>query len=703
MLAELDALGIQGATSTKGGVRVALTLPQAYEACLWLRTASRVLWPIHAFEASDAEALYAGARSVNWSSHIASDASVAVAAQGTTGDLADPRFSALKIKDALVDQLREQTGRRPTVDAKAPDVQIRARLHRRRAHLFVDLSGDPLHRRGYRTEAGPAPLRETAASAMLLRARWPSMAAAGAPLVDPMCGAGTLLVEGAWMALDIAPGLLRTRWGFDAWLGHDATAWHQARERARARGVSGGSRALVCVGFDADARVLEAARGNLARAGLDGLVKLQTRDVQEVEAPTAGDVDVPGLVVVNPPYGARLGDTDEALQTYTELGDTLRRAFVGWRAAVLAGDKGHGVRLGLRAARKNVLHNGPIRCDLLHLEISEAQVEAAAQRRARWHEEVDHTPVAQRLRKNLRRLKSWRSKARPDCYRVYDADIPEFNAAIDRYLDHVVVFEYEAPASVPRALASARLDAIVRAASEVFESPSEKVVVKRRRRQRGSSQYQRIERQNQTMEVREGDVRLLVNLHDYLDTGLFLDHRPIRAWIGEHARGTRFLNLFCYTGTATAHAAVGGARATTSVDLSQRYLDWAADNLRLNGCSPRANALIRADVMAWIDEAAERGRRWDLLFVDPPTFSNSKSMKDTFDVQRDHLGMLHGLRALCTEDATLIFSCNRRKFRLDPAVTDHFEVEDVTEWSLPPDYPRARPAHRCFMLRPRAR
>lgn len=694
---ELSALGIQDVSRTRGGVKFEGSLEQAYEACLWIRSGSRVLVRIGSFAADTPDKLYEGACDVRWDEHFGVQDSFAVSVAGTYGSLKDERFSALRIKDAIVDQFRDRVGSRPSVDTESPMISIRARVHRGHVAVYLDVSGQPLHRRGYRTAAGPAPLRETVASAVLMRARWPELAKGGASLLDPMCGAGTLLVEGAWMAMDVAPGLLRTEWGWNHWRKHDGDAWARVVEAARVRAATG-TAACSCTfeGFDGDDEVLAIARDNLARAGLAEKVRLRRGSIESV-APECSE----GLLVVNPPYGVRLGEEAEALETFGALGETLRNNFVGWHASVLAGDRGLGVRLGLRATRKNVVHNGPIKCDLLHFEITQELVEAAATRRAQWQETVDEAPVENRIRKNLRRLKSWLGQESPECYRVYDADIPEFNAAIDRYPGAVVVFEYEAPDEVSRAKSSARLDAVVRAAAKVFELPATEVVVKRRKRQRGDAQYGRMEREGQRMQVCEGTAKILVNLRDYLDTGLFLDHRPIRQWFFENARDKRFLNLFCYTGVASVHAAVGGAQTTTSVDLSSRYLDWAADNLRLNRCSPRSNALIRADVMPWMDTAIERGERWDLLFIDPPTFSNSKRMEGTFDVQRDHERLLLQGARLCAPGGEIVFSTNRRKFRLAESLSDTLSVEDVTEWSLPPDFSRLRKAHHCFRLRPR--
>jgi len=310
---------------------------------------------------------------------------------------------------------------------------------------------------------------------------------------------------------------------------------------------------------------------------------------------------------------------------------------------------------------------------------------------------VDGAPFQNRVRKNLRRLKPWLAREAPEAYRTYDADIPEFNLAVDRYGRWVHVQEYEPPEAVEVALARARLDAAVDALPALLGIDADRIVVKTRRRQKGKDQYTRQDAANEFFEVREGPARLLVNLRDYLDAGLFLDHRPARTWVREHAHGRRFLNLFCYTGTVSVHAALGGAASSTSVDLSQRYLDWARRNLEINGADPRKHELVRADVLAWLDEAAARGRQWTLGFVDPPTFSNSKRMQGTWDVKRDHVLLLEKVARVMAPGSVTIFSCNRRRFRLGD-VSEWFDVEDITEATLPPDFVRRPPAHRAWKL-----
>jgi 23S rRNA (guanine2445-N2)-methyltransferase / 23S rRNA (guanine2069-N7)-methyltransferase len=236
----------------------------------------------------------------------------------------------------------------------------------------------------------------------------------------------------------------------------------------------------------------------------------------------------------------------------------------------------------------------------------------------------------------------------------------------------------------------------------VMQVTPEKVVLKERKRQRGTQQYTRKAQREEWMEIDESPVRLLVNLHDYLDTGVFLDHRLVRQYIGEHSKGKRFLNLFCYTGAASVHAGVGGARYSTSVDMSQTYLGWAQRNLALNGLSDSRHRTERADCLKWLENRAkfkDESEKFDLILLDPPTFSNSKKMDETLDIQRDHAGIVDLAMACLAEDGQLIFSNNRRGFNLDESVADNYYVQDKTRWSIPEDFSRrSQLIHHCYFI-----
>jgi 23S rRNA (guanine2445-N2)-methyltransferase / 23S rRNA (guanine2069-N7)-methyltransferase len=681
---------------TRAGVAFSGDLATGYRACLWSRLASRVLLTIARFPVDSAEALYAGVRTIDWRAHLRADGTLAVDCAGSAPGVTHTNFGALKAKDAIVDQLREQTGERPTVETGRPDLRVNLHLHHTEATVSIDLSGESLHRRGYRTEAGEAPIKENLAAAILIRAEWPAMAQQGNALVDLMCGSGTLLIEGALMAADIAPGLERDYFGFLYWLGHDAAAWEALLVDARARRETGLTRLPILRGYDADARAIRTARANAGRAGLDEHIHFEPRALSQCAPETAAT----GLVVVNPPYGERLGETEALPALYRELGEQLKRHFSGWRAAIFTGNPELGRSMGLRAKRYHTLFNGSIECRLLHFEITEDwYVREPSERVFEIRPGSSAEMFANRLRKNLQHLGRWARRQEIACYRLYDADLHEYNLAIDIYHSdrtYVHVQEYEAPETIDPDKARLRLRHALAVIPLVLEIPAEQMFFKQRRRQAGGTQYEKLAESGVFHEVREGPCRLLVNFTDYLDTGLFLDHRVTRAMVGELARAKRFLNLFCYTASATVHAGLAGAASTASVDMSHTYLDWARRNLDLNGLTGRAHELVQADVLRWL--ADYRGPRFGVIFLDPPTFSRSKRMVETLDVQRDHVALIRDAAALLEPDGVLIFSTNYRRFRIDSGGLVGLTVQDITRKTLPKDFERNPKIHQCFRI-----
>jgi 23S rRNA (guanine2445-N2)-methyltransferase / 23S rRNA (guanine2069-N7)-methyltransferase len=702
---ELRALGADQAREALAGVHFAGSPELAYRACLWSRLASRVLLHLAEFDAPDADALYAGVQAIDWTAHLAADGRFAVDAVGGSSALNNTQFVALRTKDAIVDQFRRETGTRPDVDVERPSIRVNVRLHRQRATVSLDLAGTPLHRRGWRQGQGEAPLKENLACAMLLRAGWPAIAAAGGALVDPMCGSGTLPIEAALMAADVAPGLRRDYFGFLGWRGHDVALWETLLAEARRRAEEG-LRALAPVffGSDQDPHVLNEARRNAQAAGVAGFLHLARHSAEHLRRPEG--TAAPGLVICNPPYGERLGERAQLALLYRAFGERLRSEFVGWRAGVIVADDELGHALGLRADKRYTLFNGALECRLLTFDLAEV----APRERVEKPLSEGAQAVANRVAKNQRHLRKRFEREGISCYRVYDADIPEYAAAIDVYTavaredapsDEVFpqtwlhVQEYAPPREIPEAVARDRLRDLVRGAGAALDVPRERIALKTRYRAKGGSKYGRLERRDEFLVVEEGGLKFRVNLFDYLDSGLFLDHRPARARIRAAARGKRFLNLFCYTASASVHAAAGGARATTSVDLSSTYLDWAARNFTLNGFGGSSHRLVQADVLEWLRH--DRGE-YDLIFVDPPTFSNSKRADD-FDVQRDHAELL----ALCGErlaaDGLIVFSNNSRRFTLDEGLSSAFDVKDITVSTIPPDFARNARIHRCYELR----
>ncbi len=708
LLDEATSLGLEEAREQTAAIRGAGTLEVAYRLCLWSRLANRVLLVLHRFATTNADTLYDGVQQVDWADHLLASGSLAVEFSGHGSGIDNSHFGALRVKDAIVDRLRTASGERPSVDKLNPDVRVHLRLDRGQAVLSLDLSGHSLHQRGYRLQQGAAPLKENLAAAVLIRAGWPRIAAAGGALTDPMCGVGTFLVEGAMIAADIAPNLRRERWGFSAWLGHVPALWARLHEEAQERARVGMGRPPLWIrGYEADPRLIQPARNNIERAGLAQWIRVYQGDVATFEP--RPDQNQKGLVVCNPPYGERLGDEASLVYLYQNLGERLRQACLGWEAAVLTSAPELGKRMGIRSHKQYAFWNGALPCKLLLIRVETEQF-VTGQRAADGEAKAGQELVAEqarlseggqmfanRLQKNLRQLGKWARKQGVECYRLYDADMPEYAVAVDLYGDWVHVQEYAPPRSIDPDKAQTRLFDALAAIPQALGVARDRVVVKRRERQSGTRQYERQASQGAFHEVREGDVKLLVNLTDYLDTGLFLDHRPMRLRIAREAEGKRFLNLFCYTATATVHAAKAGARSTTSVDLSKTYLDWARRNLALNGLSDRQR-LEQADVMAWLE--ADRGE-YDLIFIDPPTFSNSKRMEGVFDVQRDHVALIDLAMARLAPSGTLYFSNNFRRFVLDPQVSERYAVTEITGETLDEDFRRNEKIHRAWKVQAR--
>lgn len=696
---ELQTLGAVAIRPGRGGVLFNATLATAYRACLWSRMANRILLRLTSFAATDAEDLYRGVRALPWEDHGRPDGTLTVDFASSHSPIGHTRFGAQKVKDAIVDRYRERRGCRPTVQHRCPDLRINCYWLNDLVTVYLDLSGESLHRRGYREETVVAPLKENLAAALLIKAGWPAIAAAGGALLDPACGSGTLAIEAALMAADIAPGLWREHWGFSGWPQHDPAIWDELLAEAHQRRDHGVREVPAIVGCDRDAAAVRAAQINAGRAGVQALLRFERRELRHADPPAGVS---PGLVMVNPPYGERLGELPDLERLYAQLGDRLKERFAGWQAAVFTANPELGKRMRLRARKVNAYYNGALACKLLHFSVEPSYFVDREAADARARSAVLEAALAagadafaNRLRKNRRTLGRWAERQGIPCYRLYDADLPEYAVAVDVYEQWVHVQEYQAPTTVDRQRAQERLEHVMAVLPAVLEMPPERVFLKVRRRQKGLNQYQKRADGGRCQEVREGNCRFLVNFHDYLDTGLFLDHRLTRQLIGELAAGRRFLNLFAYTGTATVYAALNGASTTTSVDLSRTYLSWAERNLALNGVDLHRHDLVQADCLDWLEKTRQR---FDLIFLDPPTFSNSKRMEGTLDVQRDHVELIRKTARLLDKEGILLFSTNNRRFRLDERALAEFRLKNITRQTIPRDFQRDPRIHQCWRI-----
>jgi len=691
---ELAALGLARATATIAGVNADGELAQAQRIVLWSRLASRVLWPLAEFECPDEQALYDGVRALPWPQHLRPEMTLAVDAHVSGDRITHARFAAQRIKDAIVDRMREEGLERPSVNTDLPDVRVNLSLRKGRATISIDLGGGPLHRRGWRGAAHEAPLKENLAAALLLRGQWPRLHAAGGGLLDPMCGSGTLLIEGALMAADVAPGLMRHgSLPPSRWLGFDKAAWKALLAEAREREQAGlAALQPVIHGSDIDPQAIAAARENAEVAGVAHAITFTRADIADLQRPSQEI----GCVVCNPPYDERLA-ADPAL--YRQLGDALQAAVPQWRASLLCGDAELAFATGLRAGKKYQMFNGALECTLIVCDpVAVPRRDPAIPRELSEGAQM----VANRIRKNLKKFKGWRAREQVTCYRAYDADLPEYAAAIDVYEEDggkrrtfLHVQEYAAPATIPENDVRRRRNELLAAAREVFQVPPEQVALKSRERGKGGSKYGRFEKRDEFVVVQENNALLRVNLFDYLDTGLFLDHRPLRRLMAGQVRGKHFLNLFCYTGVASVQAAVAGAASTTSVDLSATYLQWCYDNLALNGQGGNQHLLVQADAMAWLE--ADSGQ-YDVIFCDPPTFSNS-ARADDFDVQREQLRLLRAAVARLAPEGVLYFSNNFRRFKLEEnAIAEFARCREISPRTIGPDFERNPRIHRAWEL-----
>ena len=757
LAAELEGLGLAEVRRAGAGASFGGGLEAGYRACLGSRVANRVLMVLHAGPAASPEALYERVREIDWNAHLDVDGTLAVDLFTAKSAITHSRYGALKVKDAIVDQFRDRFGRRPSVDRDTPDVRVNVYLFRDRARIALDLSGSGLHRRGYREEGGAAPLKENLAAALLLAADWPAACEAGQAFADPLCGSGTLLIEAAMIACRRAPGLGRAHFGFLGWRGHDAPLWERLVGEARAAVRPS---PVPIAGGDHDARSVEATRRHAASAGVGEAVSLERRALGEGRLSALEDA-APGLVLTNPPYGERLAAGENF---YREFGKGLSTHYDGWRLGVFTACSAPLGAASLPLDTRLSIANGGIDC-----VFAEGRVPSWSGARPLWsgwgsasrrnapspdaassdagsnavsdidaplapaspsagppsdiRSTVDVAPFANRLRKNVKALRGWLRQEGIAAWRAYDADLPEFALAIDVYESasdgrHLVVQEYRAPASVNAALAAARLDAALAALPALMDVARERVHLKVREPQRGANQYGRDGRGESVVAVlEERGCRLELNFSDYLDVGLFPDHRNVRLAIAERARGARFLNLFAYTGAATVAAVVGGARESVSVDLSNRYCRWAERNLALNRADRTAHRVVRSDVGAWLAAHTGAGRGagrvgggdgdtepFELILLDPPTFSNSTDTEADWNVQRDHAATIGRCLDLLAPEGLLIFSNNFRRFRLDDALeagqlgSRRLRVEERSRWSIGRDYRRSPRIHRVWFI-----
>ena len=680
---ELKALGLQVTRVSPQGVFGEGNLALVYHLCLWSRLANRVQLILFSGEAHNQQTLYQLCHQYPWQTVFSPDKTLAIEFHGSSEEFRNSMFGAQVVKDGIVDHFRELHGTRPTIAREQPQIRLHAYLKNDSVTVSFDLTGYSLHQRGYRTQAGLAPLKENVAAAMLIRAKWPQLAEEGFAFHDPFCGAGTLVIEAAMMAGHIAPGLIRDDQSLHHWTQHQPSLWEKVRLQAleQVKPVT-----VKLRGSDVDAELIAVARANAERAGVSLLVEFSAMELVDCK-PTAER----GLFVCNPPYGERLGEASQLIPLYQQLGNVLHTNYQGWQAAVLTANPMLAKAMGLRASKQYTLFNGALECKLYTIALDATNVLKDLNRE---HLSEAAQMLVNRLQKNYNHLQKWAKRQQISCYRVYDADLPEYAYAIDIYNDHAVLQEYTAPAMIAAHKVERRSLDVHQVVPGVLGISPENLVIKQRKQQKGADQYQKMNETRRTMVVTEGGAKFKVNLYDYLDTGLFLDHRLLRLKFAQLPPETRFLNCFCYTATASVHAALAGA-LTTNVDLSNTYLNWALENFRINKIDPSKHQFIQDDCMVWLKTTRDR---FDVIFLDPPSFSNSKRMNETLDIQRDHESLIRAAMHLLYPGGTLYFSTNFRQFKLSPRITEEYTVRDMSAETIDIDFKRNPRIHQCFMV-----
>ena len=801
-----------------------------YRAVLESRVAIRVLEPLGRFRVDSPETLYRAMQEIDWTEQLRVSDTLRVDAAIHDTFLTHSLYAAQIIKDAVVDQLRTPSGRRPSVQLRGATLRLALHLVGDVATIFRDAAGRSLHQRGWRMGEVEAPLSEVLAAGMLAIAGWwrpgaTGDATTGEPILDPMCGSGTLVIEAATIAAGMAPGLWRARrtaHGFFRFRDCDKLLAERLVADLEARVCQPAGQ---CAASDLDPRAVEAAQACAAAAGVAGSIAIEQRHFEDVRPAAAA-----GLVLTNPPYGERL-PLPRAGALFRRLGDWLVARCGGWRAAILAADTPAATHLGLRPVYRIPLMNGPIPCRLLELTLRERATPSPPSRpsletenrtelppsapapapapsasapsetappvsaetvtdASRDRAELDEpwrfrpeeersskgpdgersrrgdsdrpgavvapgvalsestttpltgvaladsttTPLAdaalassseaptvpgvapsrprtravadqigdfrRRLAKRYKHLAKWARRQGIEAFRIYDRDIPEIPLAIDWYAGWLHASEYDRPHERTEIEHDVWLDRMIEAAADELGVPPNQTFLKVRRRQRGGGQYQKLDARKTLLTVKEGGLEFEVNLSDYLDTGLFLDHRQTRALVRDEAAGKRFLNLFCYTGSFSVYAAAGGAVETTSVDLSNTYLDWTRTNLSRNAFKDAGrHRTVRDEARGFLEHRGRRGEPpFDLVVVDPPTFSRSARSETPWDVERDHAELLELVARNLVPGGVVYFSTNFRRFHLDvERLAALYEIREITNRTIPEDFRNAR-IHRGWRL-----
>lgn len=670
---------------------------------LWLRSADRVSILICEFACEDFDCLFETAKQQDWQRWISPDGVIHVTGSSVKSQLSSVPAVQRTVKKAIVEGLLKH----PSITS-LPETGAKFRIHvglrDNVVRLTLDTTGPSLHKRGYREIATRAPLKETLAAALVQLSFWQP----GRPMIDPFCGGGTILIEAAMQGRNMAPGLQRS-FSSEHWPHFPGTAWEVARQQATDAKKKEGLPVRL-IGKDIHGGALSLARRNAVAAGVDADIHFQIGDFSDLTSQKEF-----GVIITNPPYGERL-DQEELRQLYESVPYVLR-GLPTWSHYIFTSYPKFETLIGKHADRRRKLYNGRIECTYYQFHGPKPGQNRVVPTTSPREEDSQSVPPAKpvfggntqgfqqqveifanRLTKRARHLRRWPTKRGITCYRLYERDIPEIPLVIDKYEESLHIVEFERPHDRDIAQHADWLETMAATAAEALNVNTKHVHVKSRLRQRGLQQHEKVNNALHEMAVREGGLQFLVNLSDYTDTGLFLDHRSARSMIREMSAGKRVLNLFAYTGAFSVYAADGDAAQVTTVDWSNTYVEWAKRNFKLNGfVNDKKYRFARADARNYVTTLPS-DVEFDLIVCDPPTFSNSKRTEDTWDVQRHHAGLINSLLTRLTPDGVILFSSNFRRLKLESDQLHGAVTREITKRTLPEEYRNQR-IHRSWFIR----
>ena len=690
--AEIDGWSGRVDDSGRGVVRWCGSLEAGCRCCLWSRFSSRLILLLAEFEISNTDDLYEASRALPWEDHLSEGNSFAVdcvlAGRPEKAVIGNSMFGGLRVKDGIVDRFRDMSGRRPSVQTRRPDVQVYLQVDGAKVLLGLDLSGESLHRRGYRVEAGPAPLKENLAAAIVALSGWDGSTA----LLDPMCGSATLLIEAALLYGDSAPGLGRSYFGLFGWSGYPAQLWESLVAEALGREeASQHSLWPRLIGYDGDRSAVAAARKNIRRAGLEDRVVVEHREIQRLKNDDQG----PGHIVCNPPYGERLADKQMVRHLYRFMGERFQQEFGDWKITVFtaAPDYADQFRLACNATRK--MHNGPLSCRLLSgYPLPETGgSESGGGGQAIEATGGDGSELANRLKKNFRKLQPWASSHALDCFRLYDRDLPQFNVTIDIVGSSLYINEFSpSPEADPKQVDS-RFSQVIRTVRDLFQLGRDRVIIRRGRTSRGLTDKGAV--RQRAYEIKEGSAVFLAHLPGSPDTGFILDQRFVRRLISEAAGRGPFLSLFDSSGAATVCACLGGAGKTVTAGLSGGSRAFVTSNFSRNGMALENHQVVEEPVMAWL---AQNRERFSLIYINLRRKTYGRGTSWSFDTHADHPALVKRALSCLADGGRLIVSTLVPSFRLDPSVEQLCRIKEISKSVFPDDLPKTARNFRCYLI-----